>query len=61
MMLLDKNENSLPKRVKEISTDNTGNFYFKFSLADARNSDLEFVGSREDFEELKNELEKLLK
>lgn len=60
MLLLSNSENSLPKRVKKFATENTGNYYLKFSLADQTNSDLEFVGSREDFENLKKEIEKIL-
>lgn len=50
MMLLANNENKEPKRIKDITTEFTGNYYLKFFLADTNETELEFVGSRADFE-----------
>lgn len=60
MQLLSNNENDLPRRVKDITAEFTGNYYLKISLADNRNTELDFVGSREDFTILRDLINEVL-
>lgn len=60
MILLANNQNKEQKRVKDITAEFSGNYYLKIFLADRQNSELEFVGSREDFEILKILIDRVL-
>ena len=60
MILLESKINKEPKRIKDITAEFTGNYYLKLFLADSQRTELEFVGSREDFEVLKILVERLL-
>ena len=60
MMLLESKLNREPKRIKDITAEFSGNYYLKMFLADSQKTELEFVGSREDFEVLKILVERLL-